>query len=375
VRKSAVTSPQNTVPAYFRTWGYEKIHFYSLDALSIHGLNLPTLALETMAFWIVPPESLMETVRRAGLDAHSGLRGIGYATRMLLPLFMTCDTPDFSHSVGSVNSPWNAVFVYERYPRGLGFTEKAYEQMDRILPAVLDGVRACPCPEGCPCCVGKPLRQFTTWNVERGEASIPSKAAAIRILDGLLGDRTNLRNPDRATVASGPEAARLRLEQALRRRLERGREPQVFHPIRPGPELATGCPAPEPAGELPKADPQVRLERRRAFDRDLHRRIAKKLGLDGLDPRKGRPPVPNGMITRHGNLRPTDFPGRPAAPHPAPPVPAHPPEGPPAPPPAPKGVTLGDPLAARARSKYKARQAESEGPPRPEPGGDGCGPR
>jgi len=84
----------------------------------------------------LPPESLTERVLLAGLDAHSGLRGIGYATRMLLPLFMTCDTLDFSHTVGSVNSPWNAIFVYERYPHGLGFTEKAYHLMHRILPAV-----------------------------------------------------------------------------------------------------------------------------------------------------------------------------------------------------------------------------------------------
>ncbi len=154
--------------AYFNTYGYEKIRFYSLDAVSEHALELPTLVLETMAFWLVPPEALLDGVRAAGLDAHSGLRGIGYATRMLLPLFLTCDTLDFSHTVGSANSPWKAVFVYERYPHGLGFTEKAYERLDEILAAVLDHVRACPCEAGCPCCVGKPLRQYATWNVERG---------------------------------------------------------------------------------------------------------------------------------------------------------------------------------------------------------------
>jgi hypothetical protein len=129
---------------------------------------------------------------------HSGLRAIGYATRMLLPLFITCDTLDFSHSVGSANSPWSAVFIYERYPLGLGFTEQAYERMHEILPAVLDTIRQCPCEAGCPCCVGKPLRGYTTWNVERGEASIPSKAAAQMILE-LLGDGSALRPLQRLT--------------------------------------------------------------------------------------------------------------------------------------------------------------------------------
>ena len=64
---------------------FEKINFYSLDALSVHELDLPTFALDTMAVWLVPPEPLMEEVRAAGLDAHSGLRAVGYATRMILP--------------------------------------------------------------------------------------------------------------------------------------------------------------------------------------------------------------------------------------------------------------------------------------------------
>lgn len=78
-----------------------------------------------------------------------------------------CHTLDFSHSVGSANSPWHTVFVYERYPYGLGFTGKAYEQLGEILPRVHAHIRQCPCDDGCPCRVGKPLRQYTTWNVER----------------------------------------------------------------------------------------------------------------------------------------------------------------------------------------------------------------
>ncbi|HOF87588.1 MAG TPA: DEAD/DEAH box helicase, partial [Armatimonadota bacterium] len=124
------------VTAHFHNWGYEKVRFYELDALSRHAVDLPSFSLETMAVWIVPPEALMARVRAAGLDAFNGLRGVGYAARMLLPLFITCDTLDFSHSIGSANSEWNAIFIYERYPLGLGFTEKAYDLLHEILPAV-----------------------------------------------------------------------------------------------------------------------------------------------------------------------------------------------------------------------------------------------
>lgn len=299
------------VTAYFNTGAYEKIHFYSLDAISVHDLELPTMVLETMAFWIVPSDEVMESVSARDFNVHSGLRGIGYATRMLLPLFMTCDTLDFSHTVGSVNSPWQAVFVYERYPHGLGFTLKAFERMHEILPVVRDKIRACPCEEGCPCCVGKPLRGYTTWNIERGEASIPSKAAALAILDGVLEDESRLEADEPQSLSVDTVADRLRLEQALRRRLERMREPQVFHPIRPRPQVETRYPHIEAQSELGKADVSRRRQKRRTFDRDLHKRIAKKIGLDGLHPYKGAPPPPAGMAPGRENLRPTAFPGRP----------------------------------------------------------------
>ncbi|MBI3944529.1 MAG: DEAD/DEAH box helicase [Armatimonadetes bacterium] len=273
------------VTAYFDTYAYERIHFYSLDAISRHGVDLPTLALETMALWIIPPEALVQSVRRAGLDAHAGLRGVGYATRTILPLFITCDTPDFSHTVGSANSPWQAIFVYERFPHGLGFTQRAYEELHRILPAVLQMIRDCPCADGCPCCVGKPLRPFTVWNVERGEGSIPSKAAARMILEGLLGDGSRLETADIQALTDGPAGETERLEWALRRRLERMREPQVFHPIRP--EVETAYPEIEKPETLPEPDVARRATRRREFERALRKRIALL-----VDPSPPGPPWP-----------------------------------------------------------------------------------
>jgi DEAD/DEAH box helicase domain-containing protein len=331
------------VTAYDHTWGYEKVHFYSLDAISRHGVDLPRLVLETMAVWLVPPEDLMETVRKAGLDAHAGCRGIGYATRMLLPLYITCDTLDFSHSVGSVNSPWNAIFIYERYPHGLGFTERAYDRLHIILPAVLDTIRTCPCEDGCPCCVGKPLRPYATWNVERHEASIPSKAAARMILEGMLGDGANLENPDTVTLTDSDAGDAARLDRALRRRLERGREPQVFHPIEPRVETAY----PEPAGEggLGEADVASRAGARRGFHKELRRRLAKKIDDGKVSAFAGKPGPPPGTHRPGAVRKPTDFRGLPARGRE---------EAQDGAPPQPKNIiALGDSVAARARKRKK----------------------
>jgi DEAD/DEAH box helicase domain-containing protein len=319
------------VTAYFRNDAYEKIRFYTLDAIETHGLDLPHLALETMAFWIVPPEDLMVRLRRDGLDLHRGLRGIGYAVRMALPLHITCDTADFSHSIGSANSPWNAIFVYERYPHGLGFTEAAYERLHEILPAVLETIRACPCADGCPCCTGKPLRQFTTWNVERGEGGIPSKRAAIRILEGLLGDGAHLNEPDTSSLSDGLEASRTRLEISLRRRLERMREPKVFHAIEPNVPL--GVPAPETPETLRQADVERRVARRSAFDKELRKRMAQK---GAPQPAEEPPPAETREGDEARDARPTAPDaaegGRPATP-----------------------IKAGDELAARARRLRNAK--------------------
>jgi DEAD/DEAH box helicase domain-containing protein len=273
------TAGWGEVTAYAGVHSYERIRFYTLDAVSKHPVTLPVQSVETMAFWVEPPEELMTDVKRAGLSPVAGLRGLGYATRMLLPLFVTLDTLDLSHTVGAANAPWRTVFVWEHYPRGLGFTERGYDVLHRLLPTVREHVRDCPCGDGCPRCVGKPLRPYTVVNVERGEGSIPSKSAALMVLDGLLGDGTGLEHPDRGAMTDSDEGLALRLERSLRRRLERMRQPEVLHPVAPRPP--TGFPAPEQEGALDRPDAAVRGERRRDFVRKLRRRVrARRKGDD-----------------------------------------------------------------------------------------------
>jgi hypothetical protein len=274
---------------------------------------------------------------------HNGLRGIGYATRMVLPLFITCDALSFSHSIGSVNSPWNTIFIYERYLRGLGFTQKAYELLHEIMPAVLDNIRNCTCKDGCPCCVGKPLRQDTVWNVERGEGSIPSKAAALMILEGLMADEAALDCPDVLSLTDSEESSEARLEAALRRRLERMREPVVFHPIEP--KVPTGYPDIEREEALPMADAARRDDRKREFNKELRKRIAKYQAAQ-LQPFSNEAVQPAPRIRpRGGGNPPTAFPGSPTPPIKEEAVVKKQPEV----------IQSGDALAAKARKLKKQR--------------------
>ncbi|MHB8996737.1 MAG: DEAD/DEAH box helicase, partial [Armatimonadota bacterium] len=255
------------VTAYFQTNEFERIHFYKLDAFTREAVDpkVPTLQLETMALWFTPDDDVLREVIRRGLDPFSGLRGIGYGLRMLLPLFVTCETLDFSHTVGCTNSPWQSTFIYERYPLGLGFTERAYERLHEILPALLERIKTCNCRDGCPCCVGKPLRGDATWNVERHEGSVPSKKSARLILELMLVDPARLNLPDEDSLGQDEEEARLRLERSLRRRLERHAFPDILHDIAPVPP--EGYPEPElPSQGLSDTDVARRAIRRREHD-------------------------------------------------------------------------------------------------------------
>jgi hypothetical protein len=263
------------VTAHFSTPMFEKIRFYELDAISRHGLDLPTLAMDTAAVWLIPPESLMRCLTAAGLDPSAGLRGLGYATRMVLPLLITADVRDFSHSVGCANQPWHSLFIYERYTHGLGYTLRAFERLGELMPAVLEHLLACDCRDGCPCCVGKPLRTVNEWNVERGEGNVPSKAATLMILQGLLGDGSRLREPETAVVADTPAARRERLVATLRRRLQRQRDPLLMHGVQA--VVTRQAPPAEPAGPLGQPDAAARADRKASFARQLRRRVAQKV--------------------------------------------------------------------------------------------------
>jgi hypothetical protein len=184
------------------------------------------------------------------------------------------------------------------------------------------------------------------------------------ILDGLLGDGTNLVNADSASLSEVGEQSELRLEQALRRRLERMREPQVFHPIEP--RVETGYPDAEPGRGLTTPDVARRATRRRGFDREMHKRLAKHIETDELSPHAPHVPMPKGMTHRRSNLPPTHFRGRPTPEQAAGEARGEPEEVAPKAPPGPSTpMRLGDKLAAKAR-RLKKRRAEDAADESPE---------
>ena len=67
-----------------------------------------------------------------------------------------CDHRDL-RSISQIRSPFNelpTVYIYENIPDGVGYSEKLYNISNDLFEACRVQIEGCPCPGGCPSCVG-----------------------------------------------------------------------------------------------------------------------------------------------------------------------------------------------------------------------------
>jgi DEAD/DEAH box helicase domain-containing protein len=88
--------------------------------------------------------------------ARTALSGLAYSLSSIAPLFLMCDPRDVGilAETRSKETRGPTVTLYDAVPEGLGLAERLYELHADLLAGALDLVRACPCQDGCPACVG-----------------------------------------------------------------------------------------------------------------------------------------------------------------------------------------------------------------------------
>ncbi len=166
---------------------FRKIQFGGKDSLGFGSINLPPNTMETNAFWLCPPLAALRRVRDFGRDPIEGLLGIANVLTEVLPLFVMADPADVGSVVDQANNDVPAVFVYDKYPGGMGFAHRSYENIEELFQAALELIHSCPCADGCPSCVGSPIPPFSQLDPENtGKGRIPDKEAALVILHELL---------------------------------------------------------------------------------------------------------------------------------------------------------------------------------------------
>jgi len=166
------------------TTAFKKIQFHHLDAIGYHALDLPFQELPTTGFWYAPTPEMGTTMKREGLSLREAMAGLRNVIGHILPRFVMCDRQDLGTSLEAANLGQPTLFVYDRYPGGLGFAEKGFEILETVLLGALDLVASCSCPNGCPSCVGLPLRPGMHDDREdQGKGFIPAKIPTRRILE------------------------------------------------------------------------------------------------------------------------------------------------------------------------------------------------
>lgn len=169
------------------TVAMKKIRFYSLDAIGYRPLDLPRLKLETVATWIAPSRAIRSRLAAGGWKPVEALAGVRNLAVTVLPFLAMCEPADIGGVVDHKNLGQPALFLYDRYPGGLGFCEQAFHRFEELLEACFRMVCECPCDSGCPSCVGLPvLRPAQQQDPDLGSGwPMPSKEAARSLLEML----------------------------------------------------------------------------------------------------------------------------------------------------------------------------------------------
>jgi DEAD/DEAH box helicase domain-containing protein len=132
---------------------FKKIKFETHENIGSGPISLPEEELHTSAAWI----SLnRDSCRLSEERLDQGLVGMAHVLKSIAPLFVMCDSGDI-HVVPQVKATHNerpTIFFYDRYPGGIGLSEKIYEGIETILQEAQQMVKGCSCETGCPTCIG-----------------------------------------------------------------------------------------------------------------------------------------------------------------------------------------------------------------------------
>ncbi|MDQ6898717.1 MAG: DEAD/DEAH box helicase [Candidatus Dormibacteraeota bacterium] len=139
---------------------FKKIRFHTHENIGSGPIRLPEQTLHTTAYWTSLEPDYWLRLGRERLEA--GLQGMGHAMRTVAAVRLMCDPRDLGSTaeVKSISTLRPTVTIYEVYPGGVGYAKRLYELHEQLLADAARLVEECPCPDGCPSCIG-PL-----WQVE-----------------------------------------------------------------------------------------------------------------------------------------------------------------------------------------------------------------
>jgi DEAD/DEAH box helicase domain-containing protein len=133
---------------------FKKIRLNTHENIGSGPIHLPEEELHTSSYWFTFEESL--TKGRTTNDIQYALLGIANVMSHLAPLYLMCDPMDIRvvPQVKAMHNKLPTVFFYDRYPGGVGLSERLYEVHGKLMAQARGLITSCGCLSGCPACVG-----------------------------------------------------------------------------------------------------------------------------------------------------------------------------------------------------------------------------
>jgi DEAD/DEAH box helicase domain-containing protein len=152
--------------------GYKKIKFFTHENAGYGDVHLPAIEMHTQSFWLTVPEAVMAELDTERTRVIDGLRGVSQALKTVASLALMCDPRDLGQTLGDgadesknlgpgrdpdgrrTGSLDPTVFLFDAHAGGVGLAERIYERSAELIGKARTLILGCPCPTGCPACVG-----------------------------------------------------------------------------------------------------------------------------------------------------------------------------------------------------------------------------
>lgn len=153
---------------------FKKIRLRTHENIGSGPIHLPEEELHTSSYWITFGEEATRDF--TANDLQFALLGLSNVMVHLAPLHLMCDPLDIRvvPQVRAVHDKLPTIFFYDRYPGGVGLSERLYEVHDQLVEEAARHIAGCGCLSGCPACVG-PIE----------EVGLTGKSLAMRLIDAM----------------------------------------------------------------------------------------------------------------------------------------------------------------------------------------------
>ncbi|WP_040949239.1 DEAD/DEAH box helicase [Gorillibacterium massiliense] len=153
---------------------FKKIRLRTHENIGAGPIHLPEEELHTSSYWFTLGEEV--TAGKSANDVQSALLGLSNVLVHIAPLYLMCDPMDIRvvAQVRAVHNKLPTLFFYDRYPGGVGLSERLYDVHGTLMNQARELIKGCRCLSGCPACVG-PIE----------EVGLLGKKLALELLDRL----------------------------------------------------------------------------------------------------------------------------------------------------------------------------------------------